>query len=698
MSRGSIGGKTLGILLGVVAAIVVVLVAVVLLLQTGAVSRRIKDLVLPRATAAVGRDVTVKDARLRLFPSPRVELIGATVAGRPGEPPLVELQSLDVQIALWPLVRSFGKDVRIDGIRLVRPVVNLVRAQDGTWNYQGLGQGEKAAAGGPVAPGPRAGPPPASSGGSPEHLVVAHASIEDGAIRYLDRAGGRGEAAVAVSKIQLSADHVGVGEPLEAKLSAALAGPEQNFTAQIHVDRLPASLAALGPGRYPQLTGSLALVGFDLNRVRAFLPPSVTGAMTGGRVDVDAKLSTKGDQYQLDGGGKLTQVRLRGEPAQGGFELHAVADAATGAVHARFENLSLEGPGVDLGGSASLDASPVRIRFAIAGPLLDLGHLLAALPQQEQAKQATTGLSLTTEQRRQVSALDVSGTLDIARVVKGKLTATAFKARAALESGVFVLHDASADFFGGRVDASGTRLDLARAVPAWTLAARLEGIDVAEALKAMEGSAPVLGKLSGSVDLDGAGADWPALRKTLTGKGALALKEGALTTTDLGGQVLGGVASGLRAVGKQGAAGAVSGAGGKTPLRDLAVQFTVKDGAMTLSRPLTFATSFGTVELGGWIGLDSRLGLRGWAKVSKQALAQVVGGAKIPLPSTLDVPLAVGGTLEQPSVSVDAGQAVAGLLSGAARQGLEDLKKGAVDDARRAAQRGLGDLLHQFGK
>src|SRR5919206_2001824 len=126
----------------VVAAVVVVVVALALLLQTGAASNRVKDLVVPRVSAALGRDVSVKDARLHLFP-PRVALEGTTVAGRPGEPPLVELQALDVSLALGPLVTSLGKDVRVDGLKLVKPTVNLVRAKDGTWNYEGLGGGEK---------------------------------------------------------------------------------------------------------------------------------------------------------------------------------------------------------------------------------------------------------------------------------------------------------------------------------------------------------------------------------------------------------------------------------------------------------------------------------------------------------------------------------------------------------------------------
>ena len=305
---------------------------------------------------------------------------------------------------------------------------------------------------------------------------------------------------------------------------------------------------------------------------------------------------------------------------------------------------------------------------------------------------------ITAEQRQALHALDVAGTIDIAKVVRGALVATNFKARAVLEQGVFVLYDAHADFFGGKVDASGTRVDLAPSAPKWDLATRLENVDLGQALQAFAGSAPVLGKVTGALELNGAGVDWPTLQKALTGQGSIAIKEGALTTTDLGGEVLGKVAQGLRAVGKGGAATAVGGVAGKTDLRDLSARFTVQDGAMVLAQPLAFNAPYGTTRLGGKIGLDGALGLDGTASLSKEVVAKLVGPAGIRAPPGLDVPLAVGGTLTKPSVSVQAQDAVTNLVTGAAKQQVQQLQDRATDEAKKAAQRGIGDLLKGFGK
>jgi AsmA protein len=671
------------VIAGVAGALVVLVVALVLVLQTSAVSDRVKDLVVPKVSAALGRDVTVRGARLRILPHARVELVDTTVAGRSGEPPLVQLDAVEVGMRMWPLITSFGKDVQVSEIRLVRPVINLVRAKDGTWNYEGLGGEAKAK--------PEAQAQAKQGSGAAPSVVVDHVAIANGEIHYIDALAGA-HAAVAISKIDLAADDVGLGQPLAAKISAALVNPDKNFQLELRASRLPATLAALGPGEYPELTGKLALNGLDLALLRAFMPPTVTNLMTGGRADASAQLATERGKYRVVGQGTLSQMRLRGEPAQGGFEVHALMDPATGAGTAALEKIALKGPGVDLGGRVVAELKPPRVRFAIAGPLLDLGQVMGLLPQQQKPKQA--GPLLTAAQRGQVRALDMAGTLDIQKVVKGGLVANDFHAKAVLDRGVFVLQDAQAKFFGGHVDAGGTRVDLAQENPAWNLKAKLDGVEVGQALQSLSGSAPLTGKLRGAVDLDGAGVDWATLQKAITGQGTLDLKQGELTTVDLGGQVLGGVEKGLQAAGMSGLAGKASGTGTKTELRDLSASFTVKDGAMTLSKPVVFATPSGGVQLGGKIGLDGGLALKGTAALSKQSM-QAAGGSKL---SGLQVPLTLGGTLSQPSVSVDAQQAVAGLATGAAKQELNQLQQNAQEKAKVQARKGVGDLLRGLGK
>jgi AsmA protein len=674
---------------GLVGAVVLALVAVVLLLQTGAASRRVKDLVVPRVSAALGREVTVQDARLRVLPNPRVVLAGTTIAGRPGEPPLAQLRSLDVELALWPLVTSLGQEIRVEGIALVRPEVNLVRGRDGVWNHEGLGGSSPAGA----EPAP---PATGSEQGGGAKLYVARARIEDGALRIVDRSGGREDAAVALTKIDLQAEG-GLGERVAAKLSAALAGDAKNLELELESPRLP---ERIGPGSYPELTGRLALRDLALARIRGLLPANVTAMFTGGRVSAEAKVSSEpgAKAYLLDGSGKLADVKLQGQPASGGFELHARADPAAGAARVEVRNLVVKGPGVDLGGAATLDTKPVRATFAVKGPLLDLGTVLGLVPKDPSApppapEEATKGALVPPAMAKELAAVAVTGTLDIAEVRNGKLVARDLQARGALRNGIFALERATAGLYGGKVDASGTQVHLTDPSPRWHLETRLEGVDLAQAFGAIAGAAPLAGKLSGTLDLAGVGSNWDQLQKVLTGNGAISLKEGALTTADLGGEALGAVAKGLEQLGRGGAAKKVAGLeGGKTTLRDLAGSFTVKDGFMTLSRPLEFTTPVGRARLGGRIGLSQQLALEGGLAVTKEALARA--GLPAIGAGPIELPLKLGGTLGAPSVQLDA----AGALSGAAKGLVAGKKEEVQQEVQRQGRRRAEDALRGLFK
>ena len=169
-------GRKLLVALGVLVGLVVLLVAVLLVVvNSGVATKRAVELVLPSVSKALGREVTLKGAQLKLFPNPRVTLAGLAVAGRPGEPALVETESLDVEVALWPLLRSLGKEVEVRAFTLVKPSVNLVKAKDGTWNFEGLGAE-------PGAPAKRAaaGPRPGRRATRARKVAVSLVRIEGG--------------------------------------------------------------------------------------------------------------------------------------------------------------------------------------------------------------------------------------------------------------------------------------------------------------------------------------------------------------------------------------------------------------------------------------------------------------------------------------------------------------------------------------
>lgn len=695
-SSRSLGRKLL-VTLGLVAGVLVLLVAALLLVvNSGVATKRAVDLVLPSVSRALGREVTLKDAGLRLFPNPHVTLAGLTVAGRPGEPALVEAESLDVEVGLWPLLTSLGKQIEVRSFTLVRPSVNLVKAKDGTWNYEGLGAAP--APGEAKAPAPA----PAPSRGEPGATVaVSLVKITGAAVQLVDRSQGKHDVGVALTQLDLEARGVGPGLPLDARVAAAVADPKQNLHAHLSVARLPAGVPQR-PEDWPQVQGDVKLAALALERLHALLPGDVGAIVRGGTASLEAKLTTLEGGYRVEGAGSLKDVRLRGQPSSGGFRALATwSPAKPDAAKLEVTGLRLQGPGVDLGGSLSVETPPVRAWFVLTGSLLDLDAVMGVLPEAAapqgaprpaQAAGPAPGGDLVPEAtRRQLQAASVHGTIALERLKGGRLEATDVKARATLSKGALVLDELTAAVFGGRVSGAGTRVSLAEKVPTWTLAAKLSGVDLEKTLSAFAQRAPLLGKLDGDLEIDGAGTDWEKMRDGLTGLAALAVKDGALTTTDLGASVLGGVAKGLEALGRPGAAKKVGG-GGKTTFKDLAGQFTVKDGFLTARAPLAFASSAGDAALGGRIGLDGRLGLEGKVTVPKKTLAEAISG--VPLPEKLEVPLALGGTLSSPSVSVRADEAAASLVKGGAKQAVEGAKEKVKEKGKSAVE----GLLERFGR
>jgi AsmA protein len=676
--------RKLSLAAALVAGGVVVFVAIlVLLVDSGAVSRRVADLVLPRVSRALGRDVTLKDARLSVLPSPRVSLSGLTVAGRPGEPPLVEAESLDVELSLWPLLASLGKEVDVRSIVLVRPTVNLVRAPDGTWNTDGLGGPKE-----PASPPPSGGEGPATT-----RVAVRSVSVEKAAFRMLDR-GASAPPGVAVKDLDLVASGLGAGLSPYARIAAAVGADTQDVHAELSIARLPEELPQR-PEDWPAVQGTLHVGALALERLRGLLPGALAAIVRGGKVSLDARVATEERTYRVDGSGEVKDLLLRGQPASGHFRAAARLPAGhLGAAKAELLELALRGPGVDLGGHASVELSPLRAWFVVTGPLLDLDAVMGLLPPGEQDAQPSPkgGPLLPDSVRKEVEAAQVRGTVAVGTLRSGRLQATDVRGQVRLVGGTLEVEKLEAAVFGGRVSADGSRVGLASAEPTWRLAARLGGVELGEATKAFSGASPVLGKLDGTLDVAGTGTDWPKVRQAVNGLAQLALQDGALTTTDMGDTILGAVSTGLRALGKGGAGGKVARAqGGKTELQDLAGSFTVKDGFLAARSPLTFSAPFGGVSLGGRIGLDGRLDLTGTTAVPKSALAGLAGG--LPLPQTLSVPLGVRGTLERPALAVNADAAVASLAKGGVKQATQEVR----GKAERAGRRAIGDVLKGMG-
>ncbi|SDF08550.1 AsmA protein [Myxococcus virescens] len=654
--------RGLKVALGVAAA-VLVLAAGALALKPSWIAERLRGQLEAIATSSLGRPVSVEKLDAHWLPTPGATLMNLRVEGDGNEPPFLEAPRATATVQLWPLIRSLGKDVRVSALKLDATKLNLVRREDGTWNHESLGS---------------------TRSESERGAFVEDLRIRDGVVNVTDLQAAGGTAAVVLRDIDVELKGLGPGLALEGAMRAALAASEQNVTVDFKVDPLPAG--KLQPGQpVPEVTLHLRGKDLSVNAFRNFLPPKAAGYFTGGRMDIGADVKTDQGAYALSGHGSARALKLRGEPASGSFAFTSRIDPAhVKAAKVDFTQIALKGPGVQLGGTASAWMAPTRVRFALQGQEFDVKHLLGVLPPQPKDEASATALPASV--RAQLGEVDVGGTLKLAKLHHGALVATDVDAQARLDDGVLLVQRGGATLYGGHADLTGTRVDLTKQQPEWTLKVVLAGMDTAKAFQSLSGQPSLRGQASGELQLTGTGVDWAQARDSVTGGGSVQLRDGALTTADVGAEVAPVLTRGLEVLGLKDATGTVQRAAQGTRLNDLSAQFRVQGGWVAFTKPMAFQSDIGNGTLDGRVGLDQRLELKGTINASEQFVSAITRGA-IPMKAPVTIPLTITGTLRAPEVKPGSTLDVAkGLLPGGLRQ------QGSDNPVNRA-RKGLGDLF-----
>lgn len=626
MSRG----RKIAWVVGIVVAIVLVLaVALALVVDHTRLAAVVQERVLASTSQSIGRKITAGPPDVTLLP-PAVTLSDVRVEGI-GEEPLVSIDTIRVRIAIWPLLRSFGKEVHLTEVALNRPIANLMRRANGRWGHQEVldrwepGEGE---------------------------LVLDKLTVNRGEVRVVDLSAPDKPFRVAMTGIEVTVSDYGVGRPLAVSMQSA--SPELHLKLQL--DALPDGFANLPPERWPNVQAQLSLRGFSLDEVRGLLPGGAGEVMRGGRLALDARVKTTEERsYVLSGSTSVDDLHLRSEPAQLSADFSAQIPAGqVDAFTAELTRMQVRGPGVELEGKAQVEgANASVVRFAIEGPHLDLAAVLAALPDAGDADEPVLESEelLSPKARQRLARTTVEGTASIGRVTNGTLVLENLESQMVLRKGVLSLEQARAGFHGGTLDATGTRIELDEEVPEWTLVANLSGVELGSAFAGLSGIRALDGALSGALELEGAGADWEAIRDDLQGSGRLQVADGELQGLDLGSELRRELAVVSRALGREVPVPEVQRE--PTRLGDFATSINVDDGWIHLTRPIAFdAPVVGRGSVTGRIGLDRSLDLQGTVSLPPEFVASATNGRFTP-EQPVKVPLQIGGTAESPSVRID---------------------------------------------
>jgi uncharacterized protein involved in outer membrane biogenesis len=244
----------------------IVLVVLAVVLTTGffaSLPEIVRQVVVRQVPKTIGRQISIEDIDLNLFTG-YIAVKKLRLTERDGRAAFVEFERLEARLALWGIV---GRNIRVRDFRLVGPVVRIVRGENGELNFQDLMPGVEKA---DVAREP-----------TKWAFMLDHAAIERGRLVVEDRA----VSPPADWSIQdLTIETSGVSTRPNSPPGRLRGSLRMGTTAlDIRWDKFQQA-----PVR---VEGVVKLTGFDLTRVRPYLPPPIAGAFASGTLRTELSVA-----------------------------------------------------------------------------------------------------------------------------------------------------------------------------------------------------------------------------------------------------------------------------------------------------------------------------------------------------------------------------------------------------------------------
>ena len=360
-------------------------------------------------------------------------------------------------------------------------------------------------------------------------------------------------------------------------------------------------------------------------------------------------------------------IALNGvEILSGGRTLKGDIDAALSgqSLTLRKATLAADDTTLDVTGQLSDWSAPAGELTVKAGQL-NLDRLLSFLSDFSAAAQpaATSGQSAPAASP---SRMDLTVALEAESASSGQLTLGRLSGRARVTGEDVALDPVAFNIFGGRYEGA-LALTLGPAAPSFAFKAKLSGIDVATAMDYAGQPGTMTGKMSGTIDLGGNGADLGAVMKRARGTARIDVANGVVKGLGLVRSVI--VATSMKG-------GATSNLSGSTdePFTRLGGTLTISGGAAS-TQDFRFESENLGLNAAGGIRLDgSAVNLVGNVQLSealtKQAGTDLVRytqtGGRVTLPATIT------GSSQNLRVRIDAGEVAKRAITNLAN---EEVKK-----------------------
>jgi AsmA protein len=320
----------------------------------------------------LGRSVTLGDMHLKVFP-PSLSVQNLAIADDANfnpEAPFVKAQELDVSVKLLPLLQ---KQIEINSLTLQRPSVNLIKNQEGTWNFsslgypasdsqsaQGVSEANRTSGAKPdarVQPGSQTSSPHAPAG---QQLTLGELTIRDGQISVLDRQ--QAKTPSLYDHIDITLRNFAPDRPftIDAAVHMPGAGSQE---ARLQGDGGP--IAAGQPAATP-FRGTLDLKGVSVNDLSKFLDsPALTG--TDGTLTGKTKINNEAGKLTAQGEMSVQNAKMRGMEL--GYPINAqydlTNDLTTDLLTIRNLILKLGSTPLQMTGTVNSKSTPAQLDLRI---------------------------------------------------------------------------------------------------------------------------------------------------------------------------------------------------------------------------------------------------------------------------------------------------------------------------------------------
>lgn len=231
----------------------------------------------PGWEAEIGRPLQIGTVSLRVFPTLAVAIHDVVVQAEPARAaaggasaePLFRLGSVEVRVAMWPLLASLGKRVQVSGIDIAAPAVSVVKFTDGRLSYQDIVERTASPDKPPAKP---------MSPETLEYLAgvrLARAAITSASLHFTDlgpTTSGAPPAQFSIDQLDLVAEDARLGAAFPLTLDAAVLSAQRNLHLEVTVAPVPRDLV-LGPPLSLVERVVLKLLPLEVEPLLRFVPP-----------------------------------------------------------------------------------------------------------------------------------------------------------------------------------------------------------------------------------------------------------------------------------------------------------------------------------------------------------------------------------------------------------------------------------------